>query len=254
MATTVETLNNPRISISKGADKITEIRYAMNGWGGDVICKYWQEPGATKGGRDPWTYQLEIIEGRGGKFSHVSEKGCQIAIARHLIDAGLIGASEDNAHLDNRNQKIAQDIKCARDGHHGAPEVGDFVIMPDGRYERCADGCRFSMQTTEQGSFFVHADGTASMSGTLKRGRLLEYYQPTDETKMGRFWFFSHNQAGAGRGVDVFFPCRVWRLVPFAITEENARNHPKARHYATIWGNNHPDHLRVIAALVEGIA
>ncbi|TMV67161.1 hypothetical protein FGG78_32370 [Thioclava sp. BHET1] len=175
-------------------------------------------------------------------------------IAKHLVAAGLIQPKDDNSHLDDRNRKICAELVRARAALPEVPQVGDFVIMPDGTTERCAYGTAHGMQTCFGGSFHVAKSGQAGMSGSLNRPRLNEYFQLTQETKLGRFWFFSHNLPGAGRGVDVSLPCRVYRLAPFTLTEAEARAHPKAKRVAECWGENHRDHLAAIVALMEGRA
>ena len=249
MTSTNDLMSHDRLDFVPMQDGSTEVRFDMNGFGSDIVCRYWPVSG---GNRDPWSYELEHLQGKGGTYSHPTEHGCRIAIIRHLVDAGLIGPSEDNSHLDERNQVIAAVLKAARETFTGKPTVGDFVIMPDGRMERCCHDAVYGMQTADGGSFFVHASGKSSFSGGLNRPQLWEYFQDTGETRLGKFWFFSHNYAGAGRSVDVYLPCRVFRLAPFTMTEDQARAHPKARATADYWGENHSDHLRVIARLMSG--
>ena len=161
----------------------------------------------------------------------------------------------DNSHLDARDTMIAAEIAAAWDARKGVlPRVGDFVRMPNGHMRRCAHGWggpEGGMQTCDGGSFSITKSGGASMSGSLYGLQLWEYFQPTTETRPGRFWFFSHGLAGAGRGVDVWLPCAVFDLVPFTMTEEQARAHPKALHSAEFWGENHREHLACIAALMS---
>ena len=161
----------------------------------------------------------------------------------------------DNSHLDARDTMIAAEICAAwRARAGGLPRVGDFVWMPNGHMRRCAhgwDGPAGGMQTCDGGSFSIGKSGMASMSGSLYGSQLWEYYQTTTETRLGRFWFFSHNLAGAGRGVDVWLPCAVFQLVPFTMTEEQAREHPKAKNSAEFWGENHREHLNCVAALMH---
>jgi hypothetical protein len=249
MTSTNELMSHDRLEFVTMPDGSTEARFDMKGFGSDIICRYWP---VTGGNRDPWSYELETLQGKGGTFSHPSEHGCKIAIVRHLVDAGLMGPTKDNSHLDDRNQVIAAGLTVARESFTGKPTVGDFVIMPNGSTERCCHGHEFGMQTAERGSYFVHSSGHGNFSGGLNSPQLWEYFQDTGETRLGKFWFFSHNHSGAGRGVDVFLPCRVFQLVPFTMTEEEARAHPKAKATAEYWGENHNDHLRVISRLMAG--
>lgn len=221
-----EALKHPRLSFEKSEDGTNTIRYAMQGWGDDVVCSYWRE---TKPNRDPWTYKLAWIEGKGGTFTHVSESGCINMIVRFLVELGLIQSTEDNSHLDEKDTSIAIEIEANREAFTGKPRVGDFVIMPDGTLQRCSHAWPHGMQTSEGGSFSIANAGRAGFSGGLNRARLWEYFKETGEIRMGKFWFFSHNHAQAHNGVDVFLPCRVYRLEPFSMSEEEARAHPKAK-------------------------
>lgn len=156
----------------------------------------------------------------------------------------------DNSHLDERDSAIAAQTLAAWNARAGKPRVGDFVRMPNGFVQRCAHGWDDGMQTCDGGSFSISRDGFASMSGSLHGIQLWEYYQPTAETRMGRFWFFSHNLPGAGRGVDVWLPCAVFNLAPFTMTEEQARAHPRAVRSGEFWGENHREHLNCISGLM----
>ena len=242
-------LAHPHLTFSQTDDGTIEARFDMQGWGGDVVSRYWRQDAP---GRDAWTYDLARINGKGGRYTHPTEHGCRLMIVQHLIDAGLIGPSEDNSHLDARNAEIAARAQAARDNFTGRPRLGDFVIMPSGKVERCCAAWDDGMQTTEGGSWHVSTSGTCSFSGGLNASQLWESFKPTEETRLGRFWFFSHGQPGAGRGVDVFLPCRVYRLEPPSMTEAEARAHPVARRCADFWCENSRDHLRKIARLMEG--
>ena len=156
----------------------------------------------------------------------------------------------DNSHLDDRDRAILADRLTAWEGHTGRPRVGDFVIMPNNHKRRCSHEWDHGMQPSTGGSYYIGGSGNASMSGGLYPSQPWEYFQPTDEMEPGRFWFFSHNVSGAGRGVEVFLPCRVYRLVPFTMTEDEARNHPTAQSAAEFWGEGHRDHLAAIAKLM----
>lgn len=161
-----------------------------------------------------------------------------------------IGFRTDNNHLDDRDRAILKERAAAREAITGRPRVGDFVIMPNGVERRCAYAWDDGMQTSDGGSYYLNSNGTASMSGGLYPSQLWEYFRDTGEVKPGRFWFFSHNVSGAGRGVDVMAPCRVYRLMPFTMSEEQARAHPRAKSSAEFWGENHREHLATISGLM----
>lgn len=254
MTTTLDLMQSPRITTGTDESGRSFVRYAMNGWGSDLVGTYWQVPRpadfAPGAAWDAWRYSLPQIEGKGGTFSHPTEEGCCLMILLHLIDHGYFQPAPDNKHLDERNQAIAAETIAARESLSDRPRIGDFVLMPSGQMQRCAHGWDDGMQTCDGGSFHVSRSGNASMSGSLHGSQLWEYFQPTEETKPGRFWFFSHGMAGAGRGVDFWMPCRVYKLVPFTMTEEQARAHPKALHSAEFWGENHREHLACISGLM----
>lgn len=254
MTTTLDLMQSPRITTGIDHEGRNFIRYAMNGWGSDLVATYWRQPRpadlpATVS-FDEWRYALPPINGKGGTFSHPAEDGCKIMILRHLIDNGYFQPAPDNGHLDDRNKAIAEEIRAAWEARTGRPRVGDYVLMPGNKLQRCAHAWDDGMQTTDGGSFHIMSSGRASMSGSLHGSQLWEYFQPTEEIKPGRFWFFSHNLAGAGRGVDFWLPCRVYRLEPFTMTEEQARAHPRAKSSAEFWGEDHREHLKTVAALM----
>lgn len=254
MTTTLDLMNSPRITTGTDDKGRQFISYAMLGWGTDLVATYWQAPRPVDlpptQSWDAWRYELPRLEGKGGTYSHVTENGCRIMILRHLIDHGYFQPAEDNGHLDQRNAEIAAAIIAAWNARTGRPRVGDFVRMPNGALQRCAHAWDDGMQTCNGGSFSTSKSGLVSMSGSLDPSQLWEYFQPTDEIKPGRFWFFSHGMAGAGRGVDFWMPCRVYQLAPFTMTEAEARAHPVAKSSAKFWGENHREHLQAIAGLM----
>ena len=260
MTTTLDLINSPRITTGIDHDGRHFIRYSMQGWGADLVATYWPEPKPADhpehASWDGWRYSLPLLWGKdglsrgGATYSHPTEQGCRVMILRHLIDHGLFQPAEDNGHLDDRNAAIAAETIAAREQITGKPRVGDFVRMPNGTLERCASAWDHGMQTCFGGSFYIGKSGLASMSGSLNASQLWEYFQPTEETKPGRFWFFSHGLAGAGRGVDFWMPCRVYKLVPFTMTEEQARAHHVAKSSAEFWGENHREHLACISGLM----
>ncbi len=167
------------------------------------------------------------------------------------LDARGYTPEGDNSHLDARDRAIGADTLTAWQARAGGkPRVGDFVRLPNGNLHRCAHGWDWGMQTCRGGSFFITTSGGASMSGSLCGALLWEYYKPTPETKPGRFWFFSHNVSGAGRGVDLWLPCTVYDLQPFTMTEDQARAHPEAKSSSAFWGENHREHLSTIFGLM----
>jgi hypothetical protein len=93
------------------------------------------------------------------------------------------------------------------------PRVGDYVIMPDGSYERAAYVWPEGIQTCKSGSFHIGIGG-ASMSGSLnpvipnKKFKIL-----SEERKEGAFWFFHHGNQCASNAVGLKTGCRVFRVI-----------------------------------------
>lgn len=252
MASTNDLISHPRLTFAAAeAGKVT-VSYDMKGWGEDITASYWEVEAGK--GCDRWRYTLPMLSGKGGTFSHPTEHGCKIAIVRHLIEANLIETPDDNGHLDERNRAELALIESAHAAFTEGPRIGDFVIMPNGNLERCCNANSHGMQTTYGGSFSISKGGQASYSGSLNKSRLWEYFKDTGETKRGKFWFFSHGIAGAGRGVECYLTCRVYRLETFTMDEETARNHPMARRSGEFWGENSRDHLLTVQKLMDGEA
>ena len=92
------------------------------------------------------------------------------------------------------------------------PRVGDFVIMPDGSYERAAYVWPECIQTCTEGSFHL-GNGYASMSGGLNAGIRKERFIPTGEIKEGTFWTFHRDAARAHNAIKITCACRVFKVV-----------------------------------------
>lgn len=108
------------------------------------------------------------------------------------------------------NDRLLEERTCLR-LESTVPQVGDYVIFPDGREERIShDWGEPGVQTSVSGSFYL-GDGYASFSGALNPLIPTERLVDTGETKPGSFWFFSGDYARADNGVDVEAPCRVYR-------------------------------------------
>jgi hypothetical protein len=112
--------------------------------------------------------------------------------------------------LDERDQKILDKIMVLRNNIQ-RPRIGDFLRFQTGELERLSHDWGDGFQTSPGGSFFLSACGNGSFSGGLNPITPLGRIELTSETLPGRFWFFHHGFPGAGRGVDFFIPCRVYR-------------------------------------------
>jgi hypothetical protein len=95
------------------------------------------------------------------------------------------------------------------------PRVGDFVIMPDGRYERFTydhgDGIQITCGRGSE-SFYIGEKGYVSYSGGLDPCIPREKIKPTDEKKRGRYWFFHHDYWHAHCGIGLIFDIRVFKV------------------------------------------
>lgn len=220
----------------------------LGGTLGGMSLSYWKAPEAAA--QDPWRYEGFYDDTR-CVYSHPTEQGCQFAIYRTFVDRGLIQIPEDNSHLDEIDAQICAETFAAYDARPGVRN-GDFLDMGDGTFKRACHLWDHGAQVTKGGSYYISRCGGVSYSGGLDPSILFERWEPTDETMVGRFWFFKHGRAGAGRGIDVLHRCRVFRLIDFTMTEEEARAHGAAKDTAEFWGENSREHLKRVAALMRG--
>lgn len=94
------------------------------------------------------------------------------------------------------------------------PRCGDFVIMPDGTYERfCHEWEGEGMQTCHYGSFHLSSSGYASMSGSCNPMIAMDKLQLTDEIKEGVFWMFHHDYMTSHNSIGLKIDCRVYRVI-----------------------------------------
>jgi hypothetical protein len=112
---------------------------------------------------------------------------------------------------DDRDQQIAIARLKAFD-QDPTPRMGDYVIMPDGSYERFCHDWYTEIQTCYYGSFYL-GNGYASMSGSLNHGIPYENIEITMEQRPGDFWFFHHDYQTAHYGIGVKALCRVYRVI-----------------------------------------
>lgn len=112
--------------------------------------------------------------------------------------------------FDATDQAILDRIVAERDQIVGA-RTGDYVRFPTGELERFSHNWDDVLQTSPEwaGSYYLTSCG-ASFSGSLNPSIPRESLTLSDETKDGKFWFFHHGHAGAGRGVHFTSPCRVF--------------------------------------------
>ncbi len=111
---------------------------------------------------------------------------------------------------DDRDHKIA-DERVNAFNEIPDPRVGDFVILPDGKYQRFSHEWPDQIQTCDEGSFYI-GKGYVSMSGGLDPGYKKEQIIKTDGIKPGHFWFFHHDDHCGSNSVGLIMDCRVYRV------------------------------------------
>jgi len=213
-----------------------------------LTCDYWE----TDQGGDRWRYQFS--DGN-GPWSHPSQYGCEIAARKYFIEKGAIIVPNGFDHL-NETDKIIAGISVDAFNALPAdrPRVGDYLRLAGGNLSRATHAWDEGMQIGggKYGSYYLMESGHASYSGGLDPSILWECWQPSNDVEPGQFWFFSEGRAGAGRGVEIMIPCRVFDYLPITMTEEQARAHPAAIRSAKFWGDGHREHLGTVGRLMNG--
>ncbi len=99
--------------------------------------------------------------------------------------------------LDDINAKILKE-RTFRFNSKVVPRVGDYVVMPDGSYERFSHKYSDGLQTAVGGG----------LNPFIPNVNLIL----TEDLKNGEFWFFHHDIARAHSAVYVTIECRVWKV------------------------------------------
>src|SRR5689334_8966031 len=120
--------------------------------------------------------------------------------------------NQPNAHLDDHDKVILRDRSIAL-GRRQDVRVGDFIRMKDGSERRIAHRWDDRVQTTDHGSFYLGAGGMSFSGGLdsaipLDRVRLIHHIG-----RLGRVWFFHHDQWRAHSGVHGWLDFRVYEEV-----------------------------------------
>lgn len=92
------------------------------------------------------------------------------------------------------------------------PRIGDYIIMPDGSYQRASHVWPDGAQTSEGGSYYLGC-GFVGMSGGLNPTIPFSQIKPTGETKTGTFWTFHHDDMRADNGIGIKAVCRVFKVI-----------------------------------------
>ena len=93
------------------------------------------------------------------------------------------------------------------------PRVGDFLqVMPD-RYTRLTHVWGAVLYTGSLVDSYYLGKGYITYSGSCGRGYEKKQVMPTTQTMEGRIWTFSNHWQGAGRGIHLTVPLRVFKLV-----------------------------------------
>lgn len=114
--------------------------------------------------------------------------------------------------FDEIDQKIL-DVREVNWIKRKGPRVGDFIQRLDGKLERFSHNWGDGLQTCDGGSFYLHENGCAEMSGTLKPTIFNENIQDTKTYKEGSFWFFHHDCAKAHNGVSFLMNCKIYQEI-----------------------------------------
>lgn len=109
---------------------------------------------------------------------------------------------------DDQDETLAKEYLKKWD-EYLSPRVGDYIIMPDGTYERFSHDWIDSLQTSPGGSFHL-GDGFTSFSGALNPSIPIEDIHPIDFKMCGNFWMWHHGFPGYHNAVGVTALCRVF--------------------------------------------
>lgn len=119
--------------------------------------------------------------------------------------------------LDATDEAILHDRQRAYlERPNRTPANGDFVVFVDGVVRRIshahADGYIQTSDlrdTIQSGSFYL-GEGYMSFSGGLHAGVPQSSLTLSPELRIGRAWFFHHEEVKAHNGVEVELRCFVW--------------------------------------------
>lgn len=166
------------------------------------------------GHSDAWRYRFSHTTAQQesvGPFSHPTLEGCFIAARRYFIDCGAIAVPRDNSHLSDHD-RTRVDVAVTQRMAQPMPATGDWVQDKHGTRRRFCNPLDGRAQTTKavENSYHLHMDGSASYSGGLSDSVPYSELSLAYEPDFARFWIFRDGRSGAGRGVDVFAPVRVW--------------------------------------------
>lgn len=115
-----------------------------------------------------------------------------------------------------RNLIILEECMSAFNQLDG-PRVGDFLLMPNGKFTRFTHKWDDHMQTGghTQSQYYL-GPGYLSYSGGLDPGIKIKEIELTEMTKNGKVWFFSEGHAGADNDVSYMVQFRVYTCKPDA--------------------------------------
>ena len=130
----------------------------------------------------------------------------------------------DQPTLDDRDRDIVKArwrklaLRQARNMDRGVPTVGDAVVYPDGGIRWVSyvwdwpEGSDPSVQTSDDGSFYLSEFGVLSFSGSLHPGIPASKFHLPDsyQSKRRRMWIFHHDHHTAHNGVEFWLPTPVW--------------------------------------------
>jgi hypothetical protein len=109
--------------------------------------------------------------------------------------------SHHSSGLDERDQALVAQRLAARESLPG-PQVGDFVQFAQGPRRRVSYVCPESVQTSDEGRYYLCESGACDFSGPLYRPVPLATLTPTAEHLAGSAWIFHHDRVWDHNGVE----------------------------------------------------
>jgi len=157
-------------------------------------------------------------------------------IAHEILSRANTHHSLDNGdwHKDPRdplNLRILEERMQAYNTIIG-PRVGDFVILPDGKYDRFTYVWPDGIQTGGANGSFYLGQSFMSYSGGLDPAmNFSDIRQVNGESRMGSVWFFHHNHYCAHNAVEYKVPFRVFLIVTKKPNDDEEMSERPWEHY-----------------------
>lgn len=156
--------------------------------------------------------QLDAVHQNGSV--QITRNGKQIKVTPSMVGtsgkSSLIEVYKNHIIVpDKRDEELAKKYLAKWDKTKG-PRVGDYIIMPSGKYERFSYIWEDGIQTSPGGQFSLE-NGFMGFSGSLNRAVPKKLIAKTNQTKAGNCWMAHHGNLCAACDVGVKARCRVYR-------------------------------------------